>query len=578
MLETCLRFGNSAVLTGVRLGGHGGMAVDPVLNPVLNREVASQGGRQTIAVGNRAVDFAESFRLYLCSVDEDHPVPADVASRCNIVSFSFSPASLVSRLQQEVVSSERPELSTAMQAAIESVTRSEARLRWLEEQLLTRLSESGGPPSSGDSNGDSKQTATLLDNDELVQQLTGLKQQVQQLEGEAATANQQLQDAREAADSYRPVAATSARCVQALRAGEALDPCYRYSIRDLIHQLRVVLQWSRHRQERDQRRDGGGAALAEESNNGESPSSSSSSSSTGIGTDEVRARTLILSSRIVSHFGRTFLQGTLERHRPALRLRLAQAWSLAQGTAGAVGDTVGTAPAADEALWTEAAENGITLPDGEEERERLRAAVGGLVEEWAILAGAEVGPASATHPDSDVARRAHGCVPVCIRGAEGKPTTEEGRLARLLALRGPAWVSLESSLQEKGKGRGAEEWFAVADGTRLASEVRLPNSFDPLAGVPDVMRGLPTALAVGALRRALAVRALAPRMLPMAIDGLIAAVGAYDGSGGESSAGVVFDVNPRQAVQGGGSAAPRSSGEDDDDLGYSVLSEGAMPS
>ena len=57
-LESALRFGTP--LLGQDVEGY-----DPILNPVLNREVRRTGGRVLISLGDQDIDLSPSFNIFL---------------------------------------------------------------------------------------------------------------------------------------------------------------------------------------------------------------------------------------------------------------------------------------------------------------------------------------------------------------------------------------------------------------------------------------------------------------------------------------------------------------------------------
>ena len=101
-LESALRFGTCLLVQDVE-------NVDPVLNPVLNREFQKTGGRVLVRLGAQDIDFSPSFSMYLTTRDPLHQFTPDVCSRVTFVNFTVTPASLTSQCLSKVLKSERPE-------------------------------------------------------------------------------------------------------------------------------------------------------------------------------------------------------------------------------------------------------------------------------------------------------------------------------------------------------------------------------------------------------------------------------------------------------------------------------------
>jgi len=61
-LESALRFGNPLLVQDVE-------SYDPILNPVLNRELRRTGGRVLITLGDQDIDLSPSFTIFLSTRD-----------------------------------------------------------------------------------------------------------------------------------------------------------------------------------------------------------------------------------------------------------------------------------------------------------------------------------------------------------------------------------------------------------------------------------------------------------------------------------------------------------------------------
>lgn len=61
-LESALRFGSTLLVQDVE-------NYDPILNPVLNREVKRTGGRILITIGDQDIDFSPAFKIFLFTRD-----------------------------------------------------------------------------------------------------------------------------------------------------------------------------------------------------------------------------------------------------------------------------------------------------------------------------------------------------------------------------------------------------------------------------------------------------------------------------------------------------------------------------
>jgi dynein heavy chain 1, cytosolic len=63
-LESALRFGTTLFI-------HDAENFDPLINPVLNRELRRTSGRVLITIGDKDIDFSPTFRMFLFTRDSD---------------------------------------------------------------------------------------------------------------------------------------------------------------------------------------------------------------------------------------------------------------------------------------------------------------------------------------------------------------------------------------------------------------------------------------------------------------------------------------------------------------------------
>lgn len=73
--------------------------MDPVLNPLLNRELQRTGGRTLIRLGSEDIDYSPDFVLLLVTRNPAARFAPDLCSRVTIVNFTVTPASLQSQVR-----------------------------------------------------------------------------------------------------------------------------------------------------------------------------------------------------------------------------------------------------------------------------------------------------------------------------------------------------------------------------------------------------------------------------------------------------------------------------------------------
>ncbi|KAL3119212.1 hypothetical protein niasHT_003499 [Heterodera trifolii] len=163
-LESALRFGQTLLVQDAE-------SYDPILNPVLNREVKRTGGRVLITIGDKDIDLSPDFKIFLFTRDSSVEFPADVCSRVTFVNFTTTRASLETQCLHQVLHSERPDIDKKRNDLLKLQGEFAVRLRHLEKALLIALNKSKGK---------------ILDDDSVIATLEKLKNQAQEVAKKSA--------------------------------------------------------------------------------------------------------------------------------------------------------------------------------------------------------------------------------------------------------------------------------------------------------------------------------------------------------------------------------------------------------
>lgn len=136
-LESALRFGNPLLVQDVE-------NYDPILNPVLNKELRRTGGRVLITLADQDIDLSPSFTIFLSTRDPTVEFPPDICSRVTMVNFTVTKSSLQMQCLNQVLRSERPDIDKKRSDLLKLQGEFQLRLRHLEKQLLQCLNEARG--------------------------------------------------------------------------------------------------------------------------------------------------------------------------------------------------------------------------------------------------------------------------------------------------------------------------------------------------------------------------------------------------------------------------------------------------
>ncbi len=80
-LAGAVRFGTTLLVENVE-------KLDPVLNPILNKEIQRTGGRCLVTIGTEDVDYSPKFKIILTTKNPAVKLTPDICSRVTLVNFT----------------------------------------------------------------------------------------------------------------------------------------------------------------------------------------------------------------------------------------------------------------------------------------------------------------------------------------------------------------------------------------------------------------------------------------------------------------------------------------------------------
>jgi len=218
-LETALRFGTSLLVDDVE-------SIDPVVNPVLNREVHKKGGRMLVKLGDQEVDFSPTFAIFLSCRDPNALFTPDLSSRVTFVNFSVTPDGLREQALGKMMTSLQPAVEAERASLVRLTGDCSVRLRELERQLLDAIAETSG---------------SLLDDDTLLSTLEATKVDAAEVTARLAEAAESRRRVDAVSDRYRQLAGAASDVFFALKEFRALCPLYEFGLPQYLAQLDALL-------------------------------------------------------------------------------------------------------------------------------------------------------------------------------------------------------------------------------------------------------------------------------------------------------------------------------------------------
>uniref|UniRef100_A0A8C5Q446 AAA+ ATPase domain-containing protein n=1 Tax=Leptobrachium leishanense TaxID=445787 RepID=A0A8C5Q446_9ANUR len=218
-LESALRFGNPLLVQDVE-------SYDPILNPVLNREVRRTGGRVLITLGDQDIDLSPSFVIFLSTRDPTVEFPPDLCSRVTFVNFTVTRSSLQSQCLNEVLKAERPDVDEKRSDLLKLQGEFQLRLRQLEKSLLQALNEVKG---------------RILDDDTIITTLENLKKEAADVTRKVEETDVIMQEVETVSQQYLPLSTACSSIYFTMESLKQIHFLYQYSLQFFLDIYHTVL-------------------------------------------------------------------------------------------------------------------------------------------------------------------------------------------------------------------------------------------------------------------------------------------------------------------------------------------------
>ncbi|CAI5714683.1 unnamed protein product [Hyaloperonospora brassicae] len=219
VLASAIRFGTALLVHEVE-------NIDPILNPVLNRELYKTGGRVLIRLAGEEIDYSPDFRLFLITRDPSCRFSPDVCSRVTFVNFTVTMSSLESQGLSILLRSEQPEAEEKRNNLLKLQGEYQAKLRELEDSLLQQINNVQG---------------NILDDDRVINALESMKAEAAQITQQVIETETTMAIVEAATNRYRPLARASSRLFFALENLSSVHFLYQYSLDFFLSLLSKVL-------------------------------------------------------------------------------------------------------------------------------------------------------------------------------------------------------------------------------------------------------------------------------------------------------------------------------------------------
>lgn len=208
-LENAIQFGNPVLLENVP------EQLDPILEPVLLKQVVMAGGVATIRLGDATVEYDKKFRLYITTKLRNPHYPPELCVKVNLLNFMATAEGLQDQMLGRVVAMEQQELELQRQQLIIEDAENQRQLKEIEDKILVLLKNAQG---------------NILDDEVLIDTLADSKKTSNIIQDKVKIAEQTQARIAKVRQGYVPVAFQSSQLFFCIADLAGVDPMYQYSL------------------------------------------------------------------------------------------------------------------------------------------------------------------------------------------------------------------------------------------------------------------------------------------------------------------------------------------------------------
>ena len=211
-IELAVQFGKWVLLENV------GKELDPSLEPILLQQVTKQGSSLTITLGDKALPYSESFKLFLTTTLPNPHYSPETFVKVTIINFAITPSGLEEQMLAQIVALENPQMEAKKLEIVLKNAQDKQTLLNIEDKILNSLSATEGD------------IGEVLKDETLINELQNSKRtstEINKRVEESKITEEQIDAARE---GYRPVAFRASLLFFCILDLAFIDPMYQYSL------------------------------------------------------------------------------------------------------------------------------------------------------------------------------------------------------------------------------------------------------------------------------------------------------------------------------------------------------------
>mmetsp|Transcript_25185 Transcript_25185/g.84603 ORF Transcript_25185/g.84603 Transcript_25185/m.84603 type:complete len:2627 (-) Transcript_25185:45-7925(-) len=208
-IENAIPFGTPVLIENV------GEVLDPVLEPVLLKQIVVQGGVSSMRFGDATLEYDPRFRLFITTKMRNPHYPPELCVQVNLLNFMATAEGLEDQMLGLTVACEASALEAQREQLVLEDAANKRQLKEIEDKILQLLRNAEG---------------NILDDENLIDTLKESKIKSKKIEEKVRDAARTSETIARTRTGYKPVAAHASQLFFCIADLSLIDPMYQYSM------------------------------------------------------------------------------------------------------------------------------------------------------------------------------------------------------------------------------------------------------------------------------------------------------------------------------------------------------------
>ncbi|EAY20056.1 Dynein heavy chain family protein [Trichomonas vaginalis G3] len=225
ILRNCVAFGIPVLIENV------GLKLDPLIEPILSKEIITVDGQKKISLGGEYGAYEEKFRLFLSTKYPNPHYSPEVCSQVTLINFTTTQDGLSDLLMNNLIEVERDDLDKKRIQIMEANAQNMMKLKEVEAEILQIVSNVGGD---------------ILEDDKAIETLQRAQKTSQNIEQQIAASEKTEKQIAQFREKFSPVAARAALLYFCASDFSVVDPMYQFSLKWFVNLFKNAIVNAEH--------------------------------------------------------------------------------------------------------------------------------------------------------------------------------------------------------------------------------------------------------------------------------------------------------------------------------------------